>query len=101
MLWAACSRTEQALRLELLPTPSLISRGAIPATYIGADKAARVNCVSLRAGQKTTASAPNRACGRADHVRLDIDTDVSLNGARVGTAEIDPLVVSFSYVHRF
>lgn len=32
---------------------------------------------------------------------MDIDTDVSLNGSPIGTAEIDPIVVGVSYVHRF
>lgn len=32
---------------------------------------------------------------------MDIDTDVRLNGAAIGTAEIDPIVVGLSYVHRF
>ncbi|WP_293573194.1 OmpW family outer membrane protein [Phaeobacter sp.] len=32
---------------------------------------------------------------------MDIETDVTLNGAAVGTAEIDPVVVGFGYVHRF
>lgn len=32
---------------------------------------------------------------------MDIDTDVTLNGTDVGTAEIDPVVVGFGYVHRF
>ena len=32
---------------------------------------------------------------------MDIDTDATLNGAAIGTAEIDPIVVSVSYVHRF
>lgn len=32
---------------------------------------------------------------------MDIDTDVTLNGTYVGTAEIDPVVVGFGYVHRF
>ncbi|KIC29962.1 OmpW/AlkL family protein [Leisingera sp. ANG-M6] len=32
---------------------------------------------------------------------MDIDTDATLNGAGIGTAEIDPVVVNFAYVHRF
>jgi len=32
---------------------------------------------------------------------MDIDTDVTLNGNPVGTANIDPIVVGLSYVHRF
>lgn len=32
---------------------------------------------------------------------MDIDSDVSLNGAEIGTAEIDPVVVNLAYVHRF
>ncbi|WP_422050959.1 OmpW/AlkL family protein [Shimia sp.] len=32
---------------------------------------------------------------------IDIDSDVTLNGTAIGKAEIDPIVVSASYVHRF
>lgn len=32
---------------------------------------------------------------------IDISTDATLNGAAIGTAEIDPVVVGVSYVHRF
>lgn len=32
---------------------------------------------------------------------IDIETDVFLNGAPIGTADIDPVVVSLSYVRRF
>ena len=32
---------------------------------------------------------------------MDIDTDATLNGAAIGTAEIDPVVVNLAYVHRF
>lgn len=32
---------------------------------------------------------------------MDIDTDVTLNGNPIGTAEIDPIVAGVSYVHRF
>lgn len=32
---------------------------------------------------------------------MDIDSDVTLNGAKIGTAKIDPVVVGFSYIHRF
>lgn len=32
---------------------------------------------------------------------FDIDTDVSLNGADLGTAEIDPFLFGVAYVHRF
>jgi len=32
---------------------------------------------------------------------IDIDSDVTLNGAAVGTAEIDPVVLNIAYVHRF
>ncbi|MEI2808100.1 OmpW/AlkL family protein [Albidovulum sp.] len=32
---------------------------------------------------------------------MDIDTDVSLGGAAIGTAEIDPIVVGVSYVMKF
>ena len=32
---------------------------------------------------------------------FNIDTDITLNGASVGTAEIDPFLVGVAYVHRF
>ncbi len=32
---------------------------------------------------------------------IDIETDASLGGTSIGTAEIDPVVVGLSYVHRF
>ncbi|MGR3624201.1 OmpW/AlkL family protein [Pseudophaeobacter sp.] len=32
---------------------------------------------------------------------MDIDTDAYLGGASIGTAEIDPVTVGVSYVHRF
>ncbi len=32
---------------------------------------------------------------------FDIDSDVKLNGANIGEAEIDPYLIGFSYVHRF
>ena len=32
---------------------------------------------------------------------IDIDTDVKLNGSKIGTAEIDPVVLSVSYVFQF
>ncbi|APX17364.1 hypothetical protein BWR17_17020 [Phaeobacter inhibens] len=32
---------------------------------------------------------------------MDIETDVTLNGTKIGTAEIDPVTVGFGYVHRF
>ena len=44
--------------------------------------------------------------GDSGAVRLDvryikIDSDVSLNGANIGKAEIDPVTVGLAYVHRF
>lgn len=38
---------------------------------------------------------------RLDVRWIDINSDVTLNGAYVGQAEIDPIVWSISYVHRF
>ena len=32
---------------------------------------------------------------------INIETDATLNGAAIGTAEIDPLVIGVQYVHRF
>ncbi|RVV98940.1 OmpW family protein [Mesobaculum littorinae] len=38
---------------------------------------------------------------RTDLRWMDIDMDTSLNGAGLGTAEVDPLVLGVSFVHRF
>ncbi|WP_052249638.1 OmpW family outer membrane protein [Tateyamaria sp. ANG-S1] len=38
---------------------------------------------------------------RANIRWIDIDTDVTLNGAQIGTAEIDPIVLNFAYVRKF
>ena len=38
---------------------------------------------------------------RANLRWMDIDTDATLNGASIGTAEIDPYVVNFAYVMKF
>lgn len=43
----------------------------------------------------------DRGAVRTEVRWMDIDSDVSLGGAPIGTAEIDPLVVGVSYVHRF
>lgn len=32
---------------------------------------------------------------------FDIDADAELNGGKIGTAEIDPVLIGVSYVHRF
>lgn len=42
-----------------------------------------------------------RAALRATVRWIDIDSDVYLNGAKIGTAEVDPLVVQAAYVKRF
>ena len=44
--------------------------------------------------------ADNRAI-RLDVRWMDIDTDVSVNGADVGTVKIDPLVYGVAYVWNF
>ena len=38
---------------------------------------------------------------RANVRWMDIDADASLNGAAIGTAEIDPYVVNLAYVVKF
>ncbi|AMY69578.1 OmpW/AlkL family protein [Frigidibacter mobilis] len=38
---------------------------------------------------------------RADVRWMDIDSKVKLNGAKIGTAKIDPVVMGVSYVHKF
>lgn len=38
---------------------------------------------------------------RADVRWMDIDMDAKLNGAAIGTAEVDPWVLGVSYIHRF
>lgn len=42
-----------------------------------------------------------RGALRANVRWMDIDMDVELNGQDLGTAEIDPMVYSVGYVHRF
>lgn len=42
-----------------------------------------------------------RAAVRADVRWIDIDADVTLNGADIGTVEVDPFVVGVSYVMKF
>lgn len=38
---------------------------------------------------------------RADVRWIDIDTDVKVNGTKVGTTKIDPIVFGISYIHTF
>lgn len=42
-----------------------------------------------------------RGAIRADVRWMDIDTDVKVDGEKVGTAEFDPWVFGVSYIHRF
>ena len=43
----------------------------------------------------------DNAALRANLRWMDVDSDVSLNGSSIGTAEIDPYVVNLAYVIRF
>lgn len=43
----------------------------------------------------------DRDAVRANIRWIDIDSDVTLNGAGIGTAEIDPVVINFAYVRTF
>lgn len=43
----------------------------------------------------------DRGALRVDLRWIDIDSDASLNGNRIGTVNIDPLVYGVAYVHRF
>ncbi|MGD9864467.1 MAG: OmpW family protein [Pseudodonghicola sp.] len=43
----------------------------------------------------------DRGAMRVDVRWIDINSDVTLNGAYIGEAEIDPVVWGISYVHRF
>ncbi|MFC3571001.1 OmpW family outer membrane protein [Paracoccus sp. TOH] len=43
----------------------------------------------------------DRAAIRADLRWIDIDSDVELNGAKIGEVEVDPLVAGIGYVMRF
>ncbi|WP_199259590.1 OmpW/AlkL family protein [Paracoccus binzhouensis] len=43
----------------------------------------------------------DRAAIRADLRWIDIDSDVELNGAKIGEVEVDPVVVGISYVMKF
>lgn len=38
---------------------------------------------------------------RANVRYIDIDSDATLDGADIGTAKIDPILIGFSYIHRF
>ena len=42
-----------------------------------------------------------RGALRVDARWMDIDTDVRVNGARMGTANIDPMAYGVSYIHAF
>lgn len=55
--------------------------------------------LSLHAGLDYAVS--DRGAIRADLRWMDIDSDVTLDGAPIGTAEVDPLVVGISYIWRF
>ena len=55
--------------------------------------------VSLQAGLDYMVS--DKGAVRLNVRWFDIDSDVKLNGADIGTAEIDPWLVGVSYVHRF
>lgn len=55
--------------------------------------------IALKAGVDMALS--DKAALRTELRWMDIDTDVSLNGAPIGKAEIDPLVVGVSYVMKF
>ncbi len=55
--------------------------------------------VSLQAGLDYMVS--DRGAVRLNVRWFDIDSDVTLNGANIGQAEIDPWLVGVSYVHRF
>lgn len=55
--------------------------------------------VALQVGMDYVLS--DKAYLRANLRWMDIDTDASLNGTSIGTAEIDPYVVNFAYVIKF
>ncbi len=55
--------------------------------------------VSLQAGLDYMVS--DNGAVRLNVRWFDIDSDVSLNGTNIGTAEIDPFLVGVSYVHKF
>lgn len=55
--------------------------------------------ISVQAGIDYAIS--DRDALRANIRWIDIDSDVTLNGADIGTAEIDPIVINFAYVRQF
>ncbi|UWQ27436.1 OmpW family protein [Leisingera sp. M523] len=55
--------------------------------------------VALNAGADWQIS--DRGAVRFNVRYIDIESDVTLNGAAIGTAEIDPVVLNIAYVHRF
>jgi outer membrane protein len=55
--------------------------------------------VAVKAGFDMKVSANDAL--RAEVRWIDINSDVSLNGAKIGKVQVDPLVVGVSYVHKF
>lgn len=55
--------------------------------------------VAVQAGVDYAIS--DRDAFRANIRWIDIDSDVTLDGANIGKAEIDPVVLNFAYVRRF
>ncbi len=55
--------------------------------------------IALQVGADIAIS--DKAALRINARWMDIDSDAYLNGAYIGTAEIDPVVVNVGYVHRF
>ena len=71
-----------------------IAGARLPADLIGATK-------DNEYGHWEPVWLNDRNAIRADVRWMDIDSDAKLNGASIGTAEIDPVVVGVSYIWKF
>ncbi|MDZ4096954.1 MAG: OmpW family outer membrane protein [Paracoccaceae bacterium] len=72
------------------------TRGALAADKLKLDNSFGV---ALHAGFDYKIS--DHGALRADVRYIDIDTDVKLNGTKIGTVNIDPVVFGVAYIHRF
>ncbi|WP_126975772.1 OmpW/AlkL family protein [Frigidibacter oleivorans] len=72
------------------------TRGALAGTKLKLEDSVGL---ALHAG--FDAKVSDRGAVRADIRWMDIDSEVKLDGTKIGTAKIDPVVMGVSYVHRF
>lgn len=72
------------------------TRGALAGTKLKLEDSVGL---ALHAG--FDAKVSEKGAVRADIRWMDIDSEVKLDGTKIGTAKIDPVVMGVSYVHRF